>query len=461
MKYGNFKGLGLALSLLACAYVQPATAAEVEIEPGYGTLMTAVADANAGDVIVLKEGIYYMSNGTQVIDKSLTIRALNAQTKPKLMFTSGGISALEIRGEDTDFVMQGITFYEGQSITNTPYFEVIGEVNSVALLQNNFTDIEVFVKPDYDPDGNLLYLDKLVVVGNRFVRGKIDSAAEELFLFAGNSLSFNNFYANKSQSTAEQHILGNAFVLDNTTTVNIGSTGSSHSRVVGNFFDRLVSDDSSSASNAYLSPVYLRGHGVFSNNTVLAGRNTYQSPGTPNSIQVVDFYGSFAINNNVFHVEPIALQERDNISFNVRDGDAHFSNNIFVNLPNAVAFSGLDRANGTTLENNLCFSEVDGVPCIEHAGITVVDDLKLDSQFRPLAGSPAIDAGIDDVFYRDVDGTRSDIGIEGGPLPKSQFDDQRLATESAPYLYPLFEANASLSNNGELNVKAIAISKLR
>ncbi|GMQ47911.1 hypothetical protein [Vibrio sp. 10N] len=455
MKYGNFKGLGLALSMLACTFLQPAIAAEVEVEPGHLTLSRAISAAEAGDVLVLQDGIYYMSEeDTQVIDKSLTIRALNAQAAPKLIYDKLWNFKVEVRGADTDFVMQGVTVIDG-------YFDVRGEVKSVAFLENNLTDSNLHVYPEYDPDGNLLHLDKLVVVGNRFVRGYIDLAAEDLFLFAGNHSSFSSFRASSSLSLSEQHVLGNSFVLDYNTQFHVGDTSGTHSRVIGNFINRLVSDDSNSASQVGLSPIYLYGNGVFSNNTVLAGGNTYQAPGTPSSITLAQFYGSFDVKNNVFHVEPIALQDRERISIDVRSGDAHFSNNIFVNLPNDVAFSGLDRANGTTLENNLCFSELDGVPCIEHAGVTVVDDLKLDSQFRPLAGSPAINAGIDDVFYRDVDGTRSDIGIEGGPLPKSQFDAQRSASESAPYLYPLFEANASLSNNGELNVKAIAISKLR
>lgn len=62
---------------------------------------------------------------------------------------------------------------------------------------------------------------------------------------------------------------------------------------------------------------------------------------------------------------------------------------------------------GTTNQNNIPLSGV------------------FDSQYRPIPGSPAIDAGDPAVEYNDLDGSRNDIGAFGGPCP---FDENGFTT---------------------------------
>jgi nitrous oxidase accessory protein len=58
----------LSALILAAA---PLAAAEVQVQPGAGTLATAIAGAAPGDVLVLSGGAY---RGPVTIDRALTIR---------------------------------------------------------------------------------------------------------------------------------------------------------------------------------------------------------------------------------------------------------------------------------------------------------------------------------------------------------------------------------------------------
>jgi hypothetical protein len=76
------------------------------------------------------------------------------------------------------------------------------------------------------------------------------------------------------------------------------------------------------------------------------------------------------------------------------------------------------------------------------------------------AGSPAIDAGPPDEGLGDLDRTRNDMGVHGGPWDMAQYDIQRDPSRLAPYVYPLFKASGYLSG-GLLEVKALGVARLR
>jgi hypothetical protein len=60
----------------------------------------------------------------------------------------------------------------------------------------------------------------------------------------------------------------------------------------------------------------------------------------------------------------------------------------------------------------------------------------------------------------DLDRTRNDIGAYGGPWSIGQYDAQRDPSYFGPYVYPLFNANASFVN-GQMQIRAIGVARLR
>ncbi|MCH5376307.1 MAG: hypothetical protein JJ992_20240, partial [Planctomycetes bacterium] len=80
--------------------------------------------------------------------------------------------------------------------------------------------------------------------------------------------------------------------------------------------------------------------------------------------------------------------------------------------------------------------------------------------YRLSAGSAAIDAGPPDDGLADLDRTRNDMGIYGGPWSIGQYDAQRAPGDFAPFVYPLFEVGSNLTG-GLLEVHALGVARLR
>ncbi|MBE7213936.1 hypothetical protein MK852_24265 [Shewanella benthica] len=449
------------------------TAATTTVDLGAGTLRSAVEAAAAGDTLVLQHGDYTLSNDDLVIDKSLTIRAINKSATPRIYFSAGGsIPAIVISGENTDFIMQGLYYFEGAHVTNNPRFEVEGDVSSVALLENQFVMIDLEVKKVYDADNNTHVLDDLIMVGNTFSNSETslyNMGAENTFIFAGNKLNY--VQLRTIDYGAEYHIIGNHFIhgyYSYSLAISSQQNGS-YTRVLGNLFEQTLHNDyNQTISNIRYSFISLNGSGEFKNNIVKQGINRFNPTGTPDSFQTLTINGGtgsfWDIVNNVFDLEHGALYDDTPTytgSFDFKS-PVSFSNNIVTGMLQSELFtvSGSTTVQLSTFSNNLCFDNV--ASCPEGNGHVTADPRFVDEVAYQLAtGSPAIDAGVDSNIVRDIDGTIADIGVQGGTFPNEQFALQREVGEVKPYLYPLFEANSSLGNTGELKVKAIAIARQR
>ncbi|WP_282167752.1 hypothetical protein [Shewanella japonica] len=467
----KIKGIYFLLATVLVSVGFNATSAEVTVETGSNTLRTAIADADAGDVLILQDGIYTLSNPDLVIDKSLTIRAINKAATPRIYFLSGSnIPSILVQGADTDFILQGIYYYEGAGVTNQPRIEIEGAVNSVALLENQFVSIDLAVNETTDADGNRFVVNDLIIVGNRFGghNGSLyNIGAKDNFLFAGNTVSYNSFYANTYG--AEGNIIGNSFI-NNYRLMGLyrGYVGAYY-RVIGNTFKQTLSRELNlSVSNDKYSMFLFDGSGSFSNNIVVQGDNPYNATGTPDSFQLLLLSGStgshWDISNNTFDVKPTALYDdspvyEEAFKFSI---PVTFENNIIVgNLqPTMFTLATSETLLGSTFSNNLCFDNV--ATCELDANKIEADPKFVDDIDYVLdTGSPAIDAGIDSESTRDNDGSILDLGVHGGVFSYFQFEKQRTENTVEPYFYPLFEANTSLSTTGALKVKAVAIARLR
>lgn len=114
--------------------------------------------------------------------------------------------------------------------------------------------------------------------------------------------------------------------------------------------------------------------------------------------------------------------------------------------------------NGSDAKYNLCYPS--NSACGSQA--LAVDPKFIDTtNYKLAAGSPAIDAGPPDPLLSDLDRTRNDMGPHGGPWPIDQFDAQRDPSYTGPFIYPLFDANASLQDSNTLQVRALGVARLR
>ena len=447
-------------------------AAEIVVTPGANTLRTAITNAASGDVLILEDGTYTLSNTDLIIDKSLTIRSINAAANSRLYFLGGSnIPGIVIQGAETDFIMQGVYYYEGAAVTNRPEFRVEGAVNSVALLENQFSMIDFHVVETSDTDGNKFVVDDLIIVGNSFSGSSAylyQIGAKNNFIFAGNGI--NHVSLRLYNYGADAHIIGNAFIsaTDMIWMTNNSQIGS-YSRVVGNLFRQTLSAQSNSTvSNMNYNMITLEGWGDFSNNILIQGLNPYSASGTPGSFQMLRIGNSsdgfWSVSNNVFDSKATGLLDNTPLYKSTFDifSPVKFENNIITNnvQPDIIILENGESEVYSSFSNNLCFNNVGDCNFDENR---IESDPKFvdDVDYVLESTSPAINAGVDKAGYRDADGSVIDIGAHGGPFSYLQFAKQRTENTVEPYFYPLFEANSSLSTSGNLKVKAVAIARLR
>jgi len=109
--------------------------------------------------------------------------------------------------------------------------------------------------------------------------------------------------------------------------------------------------------------------------------------------------------------------------------------------------------------HNLCFNNSGDCPAGEGNLNTDPGFVDLiDYELSPT--SPAIDAGPTDYARADLDRTRNDMGVHGGPWSIGQSDAQRDPNNYATYVYPLFKADSTFAG-GILEIKALGVAKLR
>ena len=108
-------------------------------------------------------------------------------------------------------------------------------------------------------------------------------------------------------------------------------------------------------------------------------------------------------------------------------------------------------------KNNICFNTLDD--CGAEQG-NLNSDPEINADYTLQVGSPAIDAGRENLAFSDLDGTRNDIGAYAGSWDISQFDAQRAIDAKGPYIYPLIDAAKSVAN-GEVKVKFVSYPRLK
>ena len=182
-------------------------------------------------------------------------------------------------------------------------------------------------------------------------------------------------------------------------------------------------------------------------------------------LNAIDTSGGAAgaeIRNNVFdyrseNFDPSGSSDEGVIDLDV---SAVVEGNIFVNMtrPNLTFRSAAEA--DTEFSHNLCFGTSEA--CGTADGNQDADPIFVDTTNYQLGGgSPGINAGPDVAFLVDLDGSRVDLGLYGGPFPIDQYDAQRDDTSTAPFVFPVFDASVGVDVIGDLPIDVIGVARIR
>ena len=419
-----------ACLLWLSVFLGNAVAAEIRVDPGDGTLAAAVAAAAHGDVLVLQDGTY---SGSVIVDKSLTIRALNKAVSAVI---SGGYMTIE--GAGISVTVQGLKF--AASI-------IPREASDVRLLENLLVNVSMALDEYRTSEGD----GALLIIGNEITGiGTISTVRSDGAYIAGNIL-----HAGYVATESSAWIVGNAF-LDHSGAAAIRADGAGAvARIIGN----RVRCTSSGVTACVRSQV---GYPLIANNVVEVQSNSTSMP-SQNGIYV-GVVGEATILNNLVRGIPTDSVRRHGPAVWVNSGGvSRIAGNIVVDWlsapGSALTTIYASESGRSEIINNLCFNNTDDCP--EGNGNLDADPQFLDTLgYELIANSPGLDAGPVDFALADLDRSRNDIGVHGGPWRVAQYDIQRDWDYVGPYAYPLFRGGTWLKN-GTLELQAIGVARLR
>lgn len=400
---------------------------EIRVSPGVDTLSAAVNTAFDGDTLVLEDGVYY---GPVLVNKSLTIRPVNRSTYSAI----AGVMAID--GVNINVTVQGLRFANHLNLERAASVRVLeNEWVSGSLNANNYRTSE--------GDGSLF------IVGNRMAAGsRINDIRSDGAYVAGNVLAGGWILVH-----AYAWVVGNEIWGGDGQPGIMASNGSSRSMVLAN---RVLCDAARSFTFPYTGCVDVRSPStlIASNVVKVNDRGSFFDGNAG-----IYFSGTGTaeiLNNVVYGTPPSASQGRAGILAD--SGMGRISGNIVVQWTsnkNPIDFD----PNTMLVTHNICYNSSGNCPPGE--GNRVVDPRFVDYQdFRLRPDSPAINAGPPDDGLADLDRTRNDMGVYGGPWSIGQYDAQRDPNNFAPYVYPLFNAGSILSGD-TLEVHALGVARLR
>lgn len=395
------------------------SAAEIIVTPGSGTLATAIGNASNGDILILQDGGYY---GSVTINRSLTIRPVNKATNALIG------NAVTISGFAINVTLQGLKI-------SAPVY--LTQAASIHLLENEWLDGGLYGTNYRSSDGD----GTLVIVGNKFASGAniLDIRIDGAYI-AGNKL-FGGFIDSESYVW----IVGNEIVAANTAILSKGTGNILANRVRCNAASTIECIEINGLSTL------VAGNLIEVNDT--ADGITY----IQNAIQAVGTGETVVLNNVIRSISQI--MDRTGSAISITTPSARVSGNIIVNYASGSFQPIFVTSTLAEVTHNLCWNNSGSCPAGD-------GNLNVDPEFTDLVDyelsltSPAIDAGPADFNLADLDRTRNDMGIHGGPWSIDQYDSQRDPNSFAPYSYPLLNVNSMLSG-GLLEYTALGVARLR
>lgn len=422
------------LSLLALT----AQAATTTVQPGVGTLQAAIDAAASGDTLVLTDGMYSApgSNGTIYLKKGVTIRTTNKSEVATIVSDFRTDSNFP----NTDsIVIQNIRFLDNVNLSDARSLQFLE--NDVALKNDHVTSVTLRVKnaPTVESE--------ISVIGNKISANEVAITGAKA-RFAGNSVAYGDSGVSLSGSN-EMHVLGNSLAQGSSSRSSVLVNGSK-CYYLGN---KLSSNNETNDNGTSLS-MRCSNQSTVANN-IFTLKNAELRSTLNSSILSISRSSYGLVKNNIFNVPKFRSRNSGDSVIRFSLTPALVYNNIFL---------GTERQlhNGNPeVEVRYNFCQNSGTHCKDaHASNIDGDPKFIAGSYRLDTDSAAIDAGHPDINYNDVDKTLADMGVYGGAFPIDQFDVQREAGRTEPYVYPLFDASSDIAN-GNLNVKIMGYARMQ
>lgn len=417
----------VVFAVLSCLVSPAVWAAEVAVLPGTGTLAATVASASAGDTLVLQAGTF---TGDVQVNKSLTLRAASRDIFASL------IGGLTINGDGIRVTVQGLRFSQ---------YLTVNRAGAVRILENEWAAGGInAVGPVGLGQGDADGTPALVIVGNRLASGSVteeNGSGSAAIYIAGNSIAAGGCIYTKSPAW----IIGNGSPL-------VFSSGGI-ARIIANRLHCTNSCNYCGQNTMYGAIYVTASYSIISENLIeLAALQNFPSQ---NGISATGGYT--VITNNVIRgISPQGVRWSGAAIYSL--SSSQVSGNIVIDFPTA---DGIFSISGNA-RYNLCYQT--NVSCPSGNGNLNADPKFIDLvDYRLAPDSPAINAGPTDYWLADLDRTRNDMGIHGGPWSIDQYDAQRDPNNLRPYVYPLTTIGWPRGNgvSGSVDVQALGIARLR
>lgn len=470
--------ISLLLTAASMVIMSSASAKVTLVYPGSGTLKAAIEAAEPEDTLVLASGSFYEPDHLP-IGKSITIRSEDKQNKAIVTFREGydlqpGSTDSQCPTGRFNITLQGIKLIGTNGNTGT-YLDPRYCLNELNILESEFVNTGFYIEYHYEPSkvrfiGNkvqnhIIYMRNVVdayIAGNEIVGGihlyQVDQAH-----VVGNQVDCRSYYTDRTSNSGYapsygtscsairlRDIYNSVYAIANKITMPVYKdlnydSGSSP----GHLYGLILSN----TTPALVANNHIKFEVVLGDNTLWLGKATQMNGVWANTKSYSKIY------NNLVEYDaslPPLDESQVNGAIQLRENESgEVYNNIVINAPE----QSIDCVNSTgicTVSNNICHNSAE--TCDEYAGNLNVDPLLAANTYAPTAESPAIDAGIDLVRFKDLDTTRADIGLHGGPYGYTQFSSQ-LEDSDNPFIYPIFN-NIAPVDAGSVAVKVLAVARM-
>lgn len=471
------------LLLMLCLMTSGNVTAETFTVNNNATLIDAFNQAENGDVIVVQSGVYTIGDDRRnyTINKALTIIGESLAEPPVFNFTLN--TTTDLNAPEHDLVIQNIRF-EGtiDSLNFRGALKSLSFIDVTVIRSNIFinTDIQNVYIVGHRQGSSGIYISNIpnVVVAYSYLAdsdlGSTSQSTETLRVSRGDNVYLIGNLISGSTNTSNTEVVN---LIDNFATI------------YGNHFITVQEEANRSTStrNIYTATLQFSGFGaLISNNlfTTLAASNTnYANFDIDDvwyrllslNISGQQFPGEYIVQNNVFDSSRDRADKQG-------DGEAVFASypitlkdNIFVGQKDELVFDGsANTKTASIVENNICFNSDEAACNSLESSSTITQDPLFSNvdyengvfDYSLMADSPGIDAGLAGDLFFDVDGSRTDIGYNGGLTPFDQYSrrilDQRNNTlDTRPYIIPLIRAGQGVVGDNTLRVKLMTIARSR
>lgn len=436
-------------------------AADIYVEPGTGTLTTAINNAQSGDTLILTTGSYISANDQVIFSKPLTVRAESAETDAVVRASILTHSSLT----------EPLEYLRFQGIRITPphwCFGAYGTKISVAKLELLEVKASCY-------DLGLYATEEVTVIGSELA--SIDSGLQVTTAKAnifGNKLNFGHGVNITAKDT---DFIGNEVTTFEAMANIFQHSGSGNQLIAANRFNyRLTrtltynyipADISSNQFSLLYSSAARNNPIVFKNNVFKIDLTNFNgfatsevNPGIEDLYRImVSYYHdeNHYFYNNIFDmsgltiVQPGSLLDDPGPMFDKTVGA--FENNIVANYNETI----FDEINAENVKYNLGFNNAGQ---FDTNNVNLNSNPLFNSDYSLATGSPAINKGSPKLYFSDIDRTRNDIGAYGGSWNIAQYDAQRADGAQGPFIYPTIEAQQGVAN-GELKVKFVSYPRLK